>query len=72
MFLGLVGFEQTECLSASHPKPVKASLLTIRQFINCAFLEISVLTSVDSLSRIYDSACFGERNQLAFKDGERR
>ena len=44
MFLGLVGLGQNECLPASRPKPVKASLLTIRQFINCAFLEISVLT----------------------------
>ena len=60
-------------VSVSQPSQAcEASLLTIRQFINCAFLEISVLPSVDSQSRIYDSACFGERKDLAFKDGERR
>ena len=41
--------------------------LTNQQFINCAFLEISldrtqacVLLPVDSLSHMYDYACFGE------------
>ena len=37
-------------VSVSQPSQAcEASLLTIRQFINCAFLEISVLPSVDSL-----------------------